>query len=89
MTGVPLKAVQELLGHSTIDMTMRYAHLSADVTREAVARLDGIDGFGGSATWGGQGASGGGFGGQGSQGSGMPGLGQPGSVIPLQGGHGE
>ena len=38
MTGVPLKAVQELLGHSTIDMTMRYAHLSPDVTREAVAR---------------------------------------------------
>jgi len=46
MTGVPLKAVQELLGHSTIDMTMRYAHLSPDVTREAVARLDGIDGIG-------------------------------------------
>ena len=39
MTGVPLKAVQELLGHSTIEMTMRYAHLSPDVTREAVARL--------------------------------------------------
>jgi integrase len=39
MTGVPLKAVQELLGHSTIDMTMRYAHLSPDVTRVAVGRL--------------------------------------------------
>ncbi|NRD62034.1 tyrosine-type recombinase/integrase [Corallococcus exiguus] len=25
MRGVPLKAVQELLGHATIDMTMRYA----------------------------------------------------------------
>jgi integrase len=27
MRGVPLKAVQELLGHATIEMTMRYAHL--------------------------------------------------------------
>jgi integrase len=26
MRGVPLKAVQELLGHATIEMTMRYAH---------------------------------------------------------------
>ena len=40
MRGVPLKAVQELLGHATIDMTMRYAHLSPDVTRDAVRALD-------------------------------------------------
>ena len=31
--GVPLKAVQELMGHATIEMTMRYAHLSPDVRR--------------------------------------------------------
>lgn len=40
MRGVPLKAVQELLGHSTIEMTMRYSHLSPDVTRSAVLTLD-------------------------------------------------
>jgi integrase len=40
MRGVPLKAVQDLLGHSTIQMTMRYAHLAPHVTREAVNLLD-------------------------------------------------
>ena len=37
---VPLKAVQELLGHSTIQMTKRYAHLGPEVTRDAVNLLD-------------------------------------------------
>ncbi len=37
--GVPLKAIQELLGHSTIEMTMRYAHLSPDVRKSAVDLL--------------------------------------------------
>jgi integrase len=41
MRGVTLKAVQELLGHASIDMTMRYAHLSPNVKREAVQLLDG------------------------------------------------
>ena len=40
MKGVPLKVVQELLGHSTIEMTMRYAHLSPGVKREYVKMLD-------------------------------------------------
>jgi site-specific recombinase XerD len=40
MRGAPLKAVQELLGHATIEMTMRYAHLSSDTRRDAVALLD-------------------------------------------------
>jgi integrase len=41
MRGVPLKVVQELLGHATMDMTMRYAHLSPNIPREAVKALDG------------------------------------------------
>jgi integrase len=40
MRGVSLKAVQELLGHATMEMTMRYAHLSPDVKRDAVRLLD-------------------------------------------------
>lgn len=43
MRGVALKAVQELLGHASIEMTMRYAHLAPGVTRDAVRLLDGQD----------------------------------------------
>jgi site-specific recombinase XerD len=43
MRGVPLKAVQELMGYATIEMTMRYAHLSPDVKRGAVMLLDSSD----------------------------------------------
>ncbi len=41
MPGAPLKAVQELLGHATIMMTMRYAHLAPEIARDAVRLLDG------------------------------------------------
>ena len=40
MRGAPIKAVQELLGHATIEMTMRYSHLSPDVRRDVVKLLD-------------------------------------------------
>jgi integrase len=40
MAGVPLKVVQELLGHATIEMTMRYAHLAPSMHVDAVKRLD-------------------------------------------------
>ena len=40
MRGAPIKAVQELLGHSTIEMTMRYSHMSPDARRDAVRLLD-------------------------------------------------
>jgi site-specific recombinase XerD len=38
--GVPLRAVQELLGHATMEMTMHYSHLSPFVVRDAVKLLD-------------------------------------------------
>jgi Site-specific recombinase XerD len=40
MRGVPVKTIQELMGHSTMAMTLRYAHLSPEVGREAVKLLD-------------------------------------------------
>jgi integrase len=39
MAGVDLATVKELLGHSTIAMTLRYAHLSQDHKIEAVKKL--------------------------------------------------
>jgi len=39
MAGVDLKTIQELLGHKTIDMTLRYAHLSPGHKRAAVEVL--------------------------------------------------
>jgi len=40
MRGVPLKVIQELMGHATIEMTMRYAHLAPEVRESAVQQLD-------------------------------------------------
>lgn len=40
MRGVPLRHIQQLMGHSTVQMTERYAHLMPEVTRDAVRLLD-------------------------------------------------
>ncbi|HKN74219.1 MAG TPA: site-specific integrase [Candidatus Acidoferrum sp.] len=40
MAGVDIRTVQELLGHKTISMTVRYSHLAPKHTLAAVERLD-------------------------------------------------
>lgn len=39
MAGVDLRTVQELLGHKSIVMTMRYSHLAPDHLRESIEKL--------------------------------------------------
>jgi integrase len=40
MRGVPLKVIQELMGHATLEMTQRYAHLAPETRESAVQQLD-------------------------------------------------
>ncbi len=40
MAGVDLASIKELLGHKTLTMTMRYAHLAPEHKRKAVNKLD-------------------------------------------------
>lgn len=44
INGVPLKSVQELLGHSYIRQTMIYSHLSLNVNRDAICTLNPLSG---------------------------------------------
>ncbi len=39
MAAVDLRTVQELMGHKTISMTVRYSHLAPTHLQEAVERL--------------------------------------------------
>ena len=41
MAGVDIRTVQELMGHKTISMTVRYSHLAPTHTLAAVERLSG------------------------------------------------
>jgi integrase len=43
MRGTDMRTVQELMGHETIDMTQRYAHLSPQHLRAAVQRLNKLE----------------------------------------------
>ena len=40
MAGVDIRTVQELMGHKTIAMPVRYSHLAPKQTLAAVERLD-------------------------------------------------
>ncbi len=40
MAGVDIRTVQELMGHKTISMTLRYSHLSPDHKRKAIEALE-------------------------------------------------
>lgn len=42
MRGGSLKELQEILGHKTMTMTLRYAHLSQEHKKKAVNRLNGL-----------------------------------------------
>jgi len=44
MAGVPLKTCQELMGHKTIQMTARYAHLSPGHLQDAIELIAGGNG---------------------------------------------
>ena len=39
MAGVPLNTVRDLLGHASIEMTMKYAHLAPETLAQAVEKL--------------------------------------------------
>lgn len=41
--GVPLRTIAELLGHSSVEMTFRYAHLSPAHLQEAVERIETVE----------------------------------------------
>ncbi len=42
--GVPLQAIGQLLGHSSMKMTQRYAHLCPNTVRDAAMRIDSVIG---------------------------------------------
>jgi integrase len=49
--GVPLPEVRDLLGHASVMMTERYAHLAPENIRAAVKKLDAVLRFGHGVEW--------------------------------------
>lgn len=41
--GIPLNTVRDILGHSSLGMTLRYAHLAPDHQSEAMAAMDALE----------------------------------------------
>jgi site-specific recombinase XerD len=37
---VDLKTVKDLAGHSSLDITLKYAHLAPEVSQDAIAKLN-------------------------------------------------
>jgi integrase len=44
MRGVHIRALQELLGHKTLDLTQRYSNRAPEQLQNAVKLLDGVIG---------------------------------------------
>jgi site-specific recombinase XerD len=40
--GVDVRVVQEILGHSSITMTRRYAHVTSKLAQDAAQRIDAV-----------------------------------------------
>jgi hypothetical protein len=43
MAGVDIRTVAELMGHKSLQMTMRYAHLAPEHKAAAVAKLESLE----------------------------------------------
>ncbi len=50
MAGVPLRDVQELMGHRSFETTLQYAHLSEDHVKRQVLKLPFANGSGDSVS---------------------------------------